>query len=62
MVMCCMILQEGDTPLHYASDHVAAIEVLLKNGAAINQTNNVSWHIISFTLSIQHTCLLYIRW
>ena len=53
MVMCCVILQEGDTPLHYASDHIAAIEVLLiiKDGAAINQTNNVSWHILSFTLS-----------
>ena len=42
--MCGVFLQDGDTPLHEASqaNHVAAIEVLLKNGAAINQTNNVS--------------------
>ena len=39
----CVFLQDGDAPLHYASggDHVAAIEVLLKSGAEINQTNNV---------------------
>ena len=44
-------LQNGHTPLHHASwyGHVAVIEVLLKNGAEINQTNNVSWHIISFS-------------
>ena len=44
-VLC--VLQDGDTPLHYASDHVAAIEVLLKlimEQLAINQINNVSWH------------------
>ena len=41
--MCCVFLQNGDTPLHYASRYgeAAAIEALLKNGAAINQTNNV---------------------
>ena len=41
--MCCVFLQIGDTPLHYASRYseAAAIEALLKNGAAINQTNNV---------------------
>ena len=41
--MCCVFLQKGDTPLHYASsnDEAAAIEALLKNGAAINQINNV---------------------
>ena len=44
MVMCCVLLQDGDTPLHRASywGHAAAVEVLLKNGAVINQTNNVS--------------------
>ena len=41
--MCCVFLQDGDTPLHKASwwGNAAAIEPLLKNGAAINQTNNV---------------------
>ena len=41
--MCCVFLQIGDTPLHKASwtGKAAAIETLLKNGAAINQTNNV---------------------
>ena len=46
MVKYCvyMCLQEGHTPLHEASEegHVAVIEVLLKNGAAINQINDVS--------------------
>ena len=43
MVMCCVFVQEGDTPLHEASEqgHVAVIEVLLKSGADINQANNV---------------------
>ena len=42
--MCCVFLQNGNTPLHRASlnGHVAAVEVLLKTGAAINQTNHVS--------------------
>ena len=42
--MCCVFLQDGDTPLHEASKRGEAtvIETLLKNGAAINQTNNVS--------------------
>ena len=41
--MCCVFLQFGDTPLHKASwyGEATAIEALLKNGAAINQTNNV---------------------
>ena len=41
--MCCVFLQNGDTPLHEASGYAeaASIEALLKNGAAINQTNNV---------------------
>ena len=40
----CIFIQNGNTPLHGASknNHVAAIEVLLKNGTAINQINNVS--------------------
>ena len=48
MIMCCVLLQEGDTPLHGASrnNSVAAVEMLVKNGAAINHTNNVSYHVI----------------
>ena len=48
MIMCFVFLQYGNTPLHYASrnDSVAAIEMLLKNGALINHTNDVSWHVI----------------
>ena len=48
MIMYCVFLQDGDTPLHEASrnNSVAAVEMLVKNGAAINQTNNVSWHVI----------------
>ena len=48
MIMFCVFLQEGETPLHEASRNgsVAAIEMLLKNGAAINHTNDVSWHVI----------------
>ena len=44
VIMCCVFLQDGDTPLHDASqsNQGATIEVLLKNGAAINQTNEVS--------------------
>ena len=57
MVMYCMFLQRGDTPLHDASlyGHAAADEVLLKNGAAINQTNNVSWHIIDYYFIYIHS-------
>ena len=46
-------LQNGDTPLHIASEegNVAAIEALLKNGAVINQTNEVrKLHIIAIDL------------
>ena len=43
--MCCVFLQYGDTPLHNAYS-VAAVEMLVKNGAAINHTNNVSYHVI----------------
>ena len=51
--MCCVFLQIGDTPLHHASwgGHVPTIEVLLKNRAEINHTNNVSWHIIDSIIS-----------
>ena len=44
MVMCCVFLQDKETPLHLASrgGHAAAVDVLLRNGAAVNQTNNVS--------------------
>ena len=46
--MCCVFLQNGNTPLHYASSNgsVAVIEMLVKNGAVINHTNNVSYHVI----------------
>ena len=51
--MCCVFLQGGNTPLHYASlyGHAPIIEVLLKNRAEINHTNNVSWHIIDSIIS-----------
>ena len=51
--MCCVILQVGNTPLHEASweGHLPIIEVLLKNRAEINYTNNVSWHIIDSIIS-----------
>ena len=41
---CCVFIQYGNTPLHEASrtNHVAAVEVLLKNGAEINQTTDVN--------------------
>ena len=44
MVMCCVFLQDKDTPLHHAATfgQVAAIELLLKYGAEINQANIVS--------------------
>ena len=42
--MYCVFIQYGNTPLHEASraNHVAAVEVLLKNGAEINQITDVS--------------------
>ena len=42
--MCYVFLQEMDTPLHAAAANgkVAAVELLLRYGAAINQTNSVS--------------------
>ena len=60
MVMCCVFLQDGNTPLHDASvwGHVAVVEVLLKNGAAINQTNKVIWHIIDLLFHLHSQQLL----
>ena len=44
MIMCCVFLQSKSTPLILASykGHVAAVELLLRYGAAINQTDSVS--------------------
>ena len=46
--MCCVFLQAKDTPLHKASwrGHAEVADLLIKNGAAINAINDVSWHII----------------
>ena len=42
--MCCVFLQDKWSPLHCASfnGHVAVVDLLLRNGAAINQTDDVS--------------------
>ena len=42
--MCYVFLQGKQTPLHKAaaSGKVAAVELLLRYGAAINQTDSVS--------------------
>jgi len=44
MVMCCVFLQGKNTPLHLASrgGHADIIDILIRNGANINQTNIVS--------------------
>ena len=43
-------LQDGWTSLHIASQdgHAAAIEVLLKAGANVRATDNVSYHCLAF--------------
>ena len=42
--MCCVFLQRKSTPLHLASrkGHSAVVDQLIRYGAAINQTNDVS--------------------
>ena len=42
--MCCVFLQYNNTPLHRAllNGHTAIADQLIRSGAAINQTNNVS--------------------
>ena len=42
--MCCVFLQFKNTPLHLASmeGHSAMVDQLIRYGAAINQTNDVS--------------------
>ena len=44
--MCCVFLQSKSTPLHWAvyvtRGRVATVDVLLRYGAAINQTDDVS--------------------
>ena len=47
--MCCVFLQDKETPLHKASwgGHAEVADLLLRSGAKINQTNKVSLHIIS---------------
>ena len=42
--MCCVFLQYNSTPLHLAScyGHTAVVDQLIRSGAAIDQTNEVS--------------------
>ena len=42
--MCCVFLQNKSTPLHLASleGHSGVVDQLIRYGAAINQTNDVS--------------------
>ena len=56
------LLQNGNTPLHHASwySHVAAIEVLLRNGAAINQTSNILRISLLHRVHIQATHTKYL--
>ena len=44
MVICCVFLQGKNTPLHLAAwkDRNAVVDLLLRKGAAINQTDSVS--------------------
>ena len=54
MIMCCVFLQHGNTPLHRAAlnGHVDIVNLLLtKNPDLIFQTDKVSEQIIQFLYS-----------
>ena len=57
--MCCVFLQGKNTPLHLASrgGHADIIDILIRNGANINQTNIVSerWCIYNLLKTVKDT-------
>ena len=55
--MCCVLLQDKETPLHKASrgGHPEVADLLIRNGAAINAINDVSWHIIGIFSFTKHS-------
>ena len=73
--MCCLssLLQTGASPLYTASQegHSDVVDVLLKNGADINQANNVettrgyfivlSFCTYSYHRMVQHLCMWLVR-